>query len=108
MKIRNTPALRAVLEVALLRHPAEFSGSDVIFRAGVLSGTLYPLLDRLEHAGWLKSTWENVDPRELGRPRRRLYRLTGAGVRAAKDRLIDRGKAPSLKPASGKLARGRA
>jgi PadR family transcriptional regulator, regulatory protein PadR len=43
------------------------------------SGTLYPLLQRLENAGWLKSEWEEVDPSEAGRPRRRLYKLTGHG-----------------------------
>ena len=43
------------------------------------SGTIYPLLARLEEAEWLESRWEEVDPVEAGRPRRRLYRLTGQG-----------------------------
>jgi PadR family transcriptional regulator len=47
--------------------------------AGLKSGTLYPALARLERAGWLKSYWEEVDPREAGRPRRRMYELTGTG-----------------------------
>lgn len=51
------------------------------------SGTIYPLLARLEKAGWLESRWEDVDPAEAERPRRRLYRLTGQGQRVASDAL---------------------
>lgn len=35
--------------------------------AGLSSGTLYPILDRLEGRGWLKSRWEDAIPAELGR-----------------------------------------
>jgi hypothetical protein len=47
-------------------------------------GTLYKALDRMERAGLLESRWE--DPAiaaEVGRPRRRLYRITGLGEQAA-------------------------
>lgn len=44
-------------------------------------GTLYKALARLEEMGLLDSQWES-DPPD-GRPRRRLYELTGAGARAA-------------------------
>jgi PadR family transcriptional regulator PadR len=72
-----------VLE-AFLAHPAEsLSGSDVQKRSGLASGTLYPILLRLEAAGWFVSRWETVDPSEVGRPRRRLYRLTAAGLSRA-------------------------
>jgi PadR family transcriptional regulator PadR len=43
-------------------------------------GTLYKALSRMEKAGLLESRWE--DPQhgaDEGRPRRRLYRITGAG-----------------------------
>lgn len=43
-------------------------------------GTLYKALSRLEAAGLLASRWE--DPPPEGRPRRRLYVVTGAGARA--------------------------
>jgi PadR family transcriptional regulator, regulatory protein PadR len=55
------------------------AGSDIAKETGMLSGTIYPILMRLEKAGWLSSQWENLDPRDAGRPRRRLYRLTGLG-----------------------------
>lgn len=48
--------------------------------AEVAPGTIYPLLAKLEKAGWLESRWEEADDESR---RRRLYRLTGAGQRCA-------------------------
>ena len=45
-------------------------------------GTLYKALGRLEELGLLSSSWEDAGAVE-GRPRRRLYALTGEGARAA-------------------------
>jgi PadR family transcriptional regulator PadR len=46
-------------------------------------GTLYKALDRMERAGLLESRWEDPDLAAAGsRPRRRLYRVTGAGEQA--------------------------
>jgi PadR family transcriptional regulator len=46
-------------------------------------GTLYKALGRMEASGLLASRWENVDSAAAeGRPRRRLYEVTGAGARA--------------------------
>jgi DNA-binding PadR family transcriptional regulator len=43
-------------------------------------GTLYKALGRLEKAGLLESDWEDAAAAEEdGRPRRRLYTVTGAG-----------------------------
>src|SRR5258708_38319599 len=57
------------------------SGAEIAKATKIGSGTLYPLLARLEAAGWATSQWEDVDPHEAGRPRRRLYKLTGVGPR---------------------------
>jgi PadR family transcriptional regulator, regulatory protein PadR len=65
------------------------SGAEIAKATKIGSGTLYPLLARLEAAGWFTSQWEDVDPREAGRPRRRLYKLTGVGQRWARKRLSD-------------------
>lgn len=74
-----------VLE-AFLEHPAEeLAGADVQKRSGLASGTLYPILLRLESAGWFVSRWESVDPSSVGRPRRRLYRLTPTGLSRASE-----------------------
>ena len=45
-------------------------------------GTLYKALGRLEEFGLLASRWEEAAAAE-GRPRRRLYELTGEGARVA-------------------------
>jgi DNA-binding PadR family transcriptional regulator len=56
----------------------ERSGS----RALTAHGTLYKALARLEERGLLTSRWEDAAAVE-GRPRRRLYELTGEGARVA-------------------------
>ena len=74
-----------VLEAFLENPSDQLSGSEVHRRCGLASGTLYPILLRLERAGWFVSRWESVDPSVAGRPRRRLYRLTPTGLRRASD-----------------------
>jgi PadR family transcriptional regulator PadR len=51
-------------------------------------GTLYKALGRLEDLGMLTSRWEEAAVE--GRPRRRLYELTGQGVHAAERAQADR------------------
>jgi PadR family transcriptional regulator PadR len=69
---------------AFINDPSrELAGADLIIGAQVPSGTLYPILLRFEDAGWLKSRWETGDPSVKGRPLRRLYRITGAGLAKA-------------------------
>ena len=49
-------------------------------------GTLYRALSRMERAGLLSSRWEDADIAAAeGRPRRRLYRVTGLGATALAD-----------------------
>ncbi len=74
-----------VLEAFLDNPTAERSGADVQKRSRIASGTLYPILLRLESAGWFVSRWEAVDPASVGRPRRRLYRLTPTGLTRASE-----------------------
>ncbi len=74
-----------VLEAFLENPTEELAGSDVQKRGKIASGTLYPILLRLESAGWFVSRWEAVDPAHVGRPRRRLYRLTSSGLARASE-----------------------
>jgi DNA-binding MarR family transcriptional regulator len=74
-----------VLEAFLDNPMCQLSGSDIHQRSGIASGTLYPILLRLEAAGWFTSRWESVDPSSAGRPRRRLYRLTATGLKRASE-----------------------
>ena len=65
---------------ALMEHPPSgLSGADIAKTTKLASGTLYPILARLEKSGLLKSEWEDVNPSEVQRPRKRLYRVTAVG-----------------------------
>jgi PadR family transcriptional regulator PadR len=74
-----------VLEAFLEDPSVQLAGAQVHQRSGIASGTLYPILIRLESAGWFVSRWESIDPSSAGRPRRRLYRLTSTGLRRASE-----------------------
>lgn len=73
---------------ALLGGPAgPRYGLDLAEETDLKSGTLYPILARLERVGWFTSEWENIDPSRAGRPRRRLYSLTAQGEAGARKAL---------------------
>lgn len=72
-----------VLSAFVDSYPEELTGSVLMDLTGAASGSLYPLLARFEQAGWLTSKWEQESPADLGRPRRRYYRLTGVGKACA-------------------------
>jgi PadR family transcriptional regulator, regulatory protein PadR len=57
-------------------------GYDLAKKTGLKSGTLYPILIRLADRGLVEAVWEAEQP--AGRPRRHLYRLTAAGLHAAR------------------------
>ena len=82
-KVRMSGPTLKLLKV-FLEHPTEaLSGAQISKITKVGSGTLYPLLQRLSIAGWILGEWEKVDPSEVGRPKRRLYKLTRSGQVAA-------------------------
>ena len=68
-----------VLQAIALGHRYGF---EMMKRTDLPSGTVYPLLRRLEEQGLVDSAWEEADPSEEGRPRRRYYRATPDGERA--------------------------
>jgi len=73
---------------ALLTEPTrELYGVEIGAAAGLPSGTVHPILARLEAVGWLESRWEDIDPRAAGRPARRYYRLAPTGLAAVRDAL---------------------
>lgn len=74
----------AVLGAMLRESTAEWYGLDLSKRSGLKPGTIYPILDRLLKLGWLDRRWEDIDPVIEGRPRRRLYKLSGVGASAAR------------------------
>ena len=88
-EIRVSQQMLKVIKMLIERPQIPFSGADIGREAGLGAGTVYPLLQRMENAGWLKSEWEDVDPAEAGRPRRRHYKLTGRGQTLAAQALAE-------------------
>jgi DNA-binding PadR family transcriptional regulator len=63
-------------------------GFEIIDRTGLPSGTVYPALSSLERRGLVSARWEgDANARAEARPRRRYYRMTGAGQAALRDAL---------------------
>ncbi|WP_051275046.1 PadR family transcriptional regulator [Cellulomonas sp. URHD0024] len=80
--LRLTPALRGVLG-CFLAAEAEVWGLLVAKQTGRPTGTIYPLLERLEREGFVRSRWGEDAPGA----RRRLYTLTPEGHAWATDKL---------------------
>lgn len=81
---RMTLYVHLVLRAFLAAPGREMYGLEIMRAAGLPSGTVYPILARLESAGWLSGRAEDINPRAEGRPPRRYYRLTAAGTAAAR------------------------
>jgi DNA-binding MarR family transcriptional regulator len=97
-ELRLTAPTLKVIGALMSRPREESSGADIGAATKLSSGTLYPILVRLEAAGWLESRWESEEPSLLGRPRRRYYRVTAEGARNARKAVRD------LQPTFGRLA----
>jgi DNA-binding PadR family transcriptional regulator len=58
-------------------------GFDIMDATGLPSGTVYPILSKLEDSGFVKSRWEDARiARREKRPPRRSYEITGDGREA--------------------------
>ena len=83
LRLRRSPQTLAVLSCLLRRRQSWHYGYDLLQETGLKSGTLYPILARLQRGGWLEQRWEK--PSAPGRPPRHLYRLAWLGRRAARE-----------------------
>jgi PadR family transcriptional regulator, regulatory protein PadR len=81
---RMTQTTQAILRALLEQPSRELYGLEICARAELPSGTVHPILARLEKVGWLESSWEETDPRQQGRPRRRYYKLSSDGAERAR------------------------
>jgi len=82
---RMTISTQLVLHALLAEPTREMYGLQICEQAGLPSGTIHPILARLENEyGWLTSRWEDIRPEDEGRPRRRYYRLTEDGAERAR------------------------
>lgn len=77
---RLTYATVNVLRAMLENPTRDLYGLEICAAAGLPTGTVHPILARLEATGWLNSSWEQADPKAKGRPRRRYYRLSEHGA----------------------------
>jgi PadR family transcriptional regulator PadR len=78
----------AVLSLFIQHRERVFYGLEVVREAGVPSGSVYPILIRLESQGIFASRLEDEeDAAAEGRRPRRYYRLTDHGARAATEDL---------------------
>jgi PadR family transcriptional regulator PadR len=80
--MRRTTSLVA-LAVAIMGDPSgRHWGYDLSRNAGLRSGVLYPMLQRLLENGWLQDGWEPVEEAQAEkRPARRYYVLTEFGAK---------------------------
>lgn len=83
--IKRSLPTQLVLALLIDQQGQELFGGDITKTTKVRSGTLYPMLQRLEGISWVQSRWEDADDAlRARRPRRRYYRLTGLGEREAR------------------------
>jgi PadR family transcriptional regulator, regulatory protein PadR len=82
-----TITVAAILRIFLDDITQPRYGYELMRATGYPSGKLYPVLARLERAGWLIKEFEDIDPTAEGRPARRLYRLSAEAVPAARSEL---------------------
>jgi PadR family transcriptional regulator, regulatory protein PadR len=76
--IRLTKATRAVLDILMVADPDNPPwGFRLCEEADVGSGSVYPMLERLEECGWIRGFPE--EPQPAGRSARRYYEMTDMG-----------------------------
>lgn len=76
---KRTPSPSTVAVLRALADGVTY-GFDIMDATGLASGTVYPILARLERRRLVEAKWEDPSlPQERGRPARKYYRLTAAG-----------------------------
>jgi PadR family transcriptional regulator PadR len=74
---------QAVLKLLFSNRDGPHYGLEIAKGVELATGSVYPILIRLEQAGWVTSEWESTDPAVAKRRRRRYYRLTESGAKKA-------------------------
>ena len=82
--MKLTGPLGRVLTVMIADPSAQHYGYDLMKAAKLPSGTLYPMLARLQQDGLVDAEWEAQRQDTAGRPPRKYYRLTAEGLRVAR------------------------
>ncbi len=85
--MKLTGPLERVLRAFLADPAAPRYGYDLMKASGLPSGTLYPMLSRLQGQGLVSSAWEPAGTDASGRPARRYYWLTDEGIQTSREEL---------------------
>ena len=99
-RLRISPQTLSLLEALLYKPTTWHHGYALSQQTNLASGTLYPILMRLEKLRWLETSWEQPGT-AAGRPPRHLYRLTSEARAWAREELADAQKRKFWKPALG-------
>ncbi len=84
--MRLTYPTALVLQALLEGH---HHGFDIMDATGLPSGSVYPILRRLDAEGLVRSRWEGVAvARDQQRPPRRYYELTAGGRSLATEGVV--------------------
>jgi PadR family transcriptional regulator, regulatory protein PadR len=89
--MKLTGPLERVLRAFLADPSVPRYGYDLMKASGLPSGTLYPLLSRLQEQGLVSSAWAPAGAD--GRPPRRYYQLTDEGIETGRQKLARAGAA---------------
>lgn len=101
--MKLTGPLERVLRAFLADPSAPQYGYDLMKAANLPSGTLYPMLARLQQHGLVTSEWEPQADDGGGRPPRKYYKLTGDGIRVAR---LELAQAAAARATRTRSARG--
>ena len=81
-----------VLDIYVSNPFKKITGYEIMITTGLKSGTVYPMLLRMEKAGWLCSEREEIDYSRphRNRPPRKFFRITNRGLKAGRKLLAEK------------------
>lgn len=85
--IRISYNVLLVLQALYERLDDAHYGLELQKKLGLSNGALYPILDKLERAGYVRSDLEDIDESAAGRRKRRYFTLTADGIPFAQEQL---------------------
>lgn len=95
---KRSPSSATIAVLGALAEGVTY-GFDVMDATGLASGTVYPILARLERRRLVSSSWEEPSAHhDTGRPARKYYRLTDAGRKVLEEAEARERALRSLRP----------
>ncbi len=85
---RMTLQTLQVLQVFLREPNSEHCGIEIIQATRLASGTVYPILRKLEADSFLTSYREKGKPQDLKRPLKQYYKITAKGKTKAEEAFL--------------------